>query len=252
MTQDIEYDLAHYDGGLTVHPEPRAKGTLAFTSSGRWELRFKGTRECVAGPISSYAFEADDLETGGCEVAMRQKGNRTEAAVFDLTDVSADAFLGELALRKEETAALNQPARTGAASRDPGIQRHSACGVAPRRRLPVMKPTIRDKAGNPLKIDVENGQLIYGSLWKRRALPLAGAHASVETDTDSRFTMTRIALMGPLALAAKKKTGAHYLVVEAPGEEPLLMAIDPKLGGAARKFALKLNYLAGTQHGRAS
>jgi hypothetical protein len=26
--------------------------------------------------------------------------------------------------------------------------------------------------------------LIYGSLWKRREMPLAGAHATVETDTD--------------------------------------------------------------------
>jgi hypothetical protein len=83
-------------------------------------------------------------------------------------------------------------------------------------------------------------------------MALTGAHATVESDTDSRFTMTRLALLGPLALAAKKKTGAHYLVVEVPGEEPLLLAIDPKLGAVARKFARKLNYLAGTQGVRAS
>ena len=50
-----------------------------------------------------------------------------------------------------------------------------------------------------------------------------------------------------LHFCGKKKTGAHYLVVEAPGEERVLMAIDPKLGAAARKFALKVDYLAGTQ-----
>lgn len=117
MAEDIEYDLAHYDGGLPFQSEPCAKGTLKLTSHGGWELRFKGTRKRVDGDIADYRFEADDLETGGCEVTMREKTKQLVAAVFDLTNVSADAFLGELALREEETAAIRRQRRVRAATR---------------------------------------------------------------------------------------------------------------------------------------
>jgi hypothetical protein len=74
MTEGMRYQLAHYDGGLPRHSEPRAKGTLTVTNSGRWESRFKGTRHGVDGDIASYAFQADDLDTGGCEVTIPREG----------------------------------------------------------------------------------------------------------------------------------------------------------------------------------
>ena len=113
MGENIKYDLAHYDGGLPGLPESRGVGTLTLTSDGKLELRFKGTRKRIGGVIATYRFEADDLDNGGCEVTIREKDNPSVAAVFDLTDVSADAFLGELALRGEETAALAREQRAG-------------------------------------------------------------------------------------------------------------------------------------------
>lgn len=52
---------------------------------------------------------------------MRDKSNQIVAAVFDLTNVSADSFLGELALREEERAANRWHRRAGTAtgSREP-------------------------------------------------------------------------------------------------------------------------------------
>lgn len=117
MAENVKYDLAHYDGGLLAQSEPHADGTLTLTSDGRLELRFKGTRKLFDGALTSYGFEVDDLDSGGCEVTMREKSNPHVAAVFDLTNVSADAFLGELALREEEAAAATRQARAGAGTR---------------------------------------------------------------------------------------------------------------------------------------
>lgn len=124
MAEDITYDLAHYDGGLPGEPEPRAKGTLTLRGDGEWELRFKGTLRRLDGDIAAYRFEADDLESGGCEVTMRDRSDAPVAAVFDLTNVSSDAFLGELALREEEKAATRRHRRGVAAARSRELVGH--------------------------------------------------------------------------------------------------------------------------------
>ena len=86
------------------------------------------------------------------------------------------------------------------------------------------------------------------SLWARLSLPsCSGFLPCVEMVGPTSLRWSLVWAEDRLHFCAKKKTGAHYLVVEAPGEERVLMAIDPKLGAAARKFALKVDYLAGTQ-----
>ena len=56
----MEYELAYYDGGITVPPDPHSKGTLRLIDS-EFELRFKRTKGRVRGSLSEFSFEAEDL-----------------------------------------------------------------------------------------------------------------------------------------------------------------------------------------------
>lgn len=101
LAHRIEYELAHYDGGIQVPPVPRSNGRLTLVGS-EFELRFKGSKERVRGSVSEFSFEAEDLDDGGCEVTVRQKTDPSVVGVFDLTNASADEFLGEIALREDD------------------------------------------------------------------------------------------------------------------------------------------------------
>lgn len=74
--------------------------------------------------------------------------------------------------------------------------------------------------------------------------PLAGATARLETsgDIEQRFTATRLAVMGPFALAFKKKNDKRtlYLTVEGDGFG-YLVEVKPKKEKAARAFVAKFN-----------
>ena len=74
--------------------------------------------------------------------------------------------------------------------------------------------------------------------------PVAGARASVDTDGEvvRRFTATRLMLLGPFALAFKKKKDRRglYLMVEGDGFA-FVAECDPKKGAHARKFAALIN-----------
>lgn len=80
--------------------------------------------------------------------------------------------------------------------------------------------------------------------YKRDGGPVAGARATVETDGEvvRRFTASRLLLMGPLALAFKKKKDKRglYLLVEGDGFA-FAAECDPKNGTKARKFAALIN-----------
>jgi uncharacterized protein UPF0547 len=101
MAQQTKFDIAHYDGGIHVPRAPHAKGTLTMLG-GHFELRCKGNKDWVHRSLSEFTFEADDLDAGGCEVTVRQKTDPSVVGVFDVTNASADVFLGEIALREDE------------------------------------------------------------------------------------------------------------------------------------------------------
>ena len=80
--------------------------------------------------------------------------------------------------------------------------------------------------------------------YRNESHSFAGTTAHVETagEIDSRFTATRLALMGPFALAFKKKKDKRelYLTVEGP-EFAWVIEIQPDLSASARKFAAELS-----------
>jgi len=74
--------------------------------------------------------------------------------------------------------------------------------------------------------------------------PIAGAVASIETagQINARFTATRIALLGPFALAFKKKKDKRelYLTIEGHGFG-MVLEVSPKKQQEARLFAARVN-----------
>ncbi len=72
---------------------------------------------------------------------------------------------------------------------------------------------------------------------------LDGVSARVESGADlqSRFTVTRLALLGPFALALKKKKGGEkYLTIEGP-DFVWALEVDRKKANEAMKFASRVN-----------
>lgn len=84
---------------------------------------------------------------------------------------------------------------------------------------------------------VLNGQIVG----RHGRGPLSGARATVENGAQvgRRFTMTRLALLGPFALAVPKQTGKLFLTIEA-GESAWIEEIRPRQEAAARQFAAAL------------
>jgi hypothetical protein len=99
---------------------------------------------------------------------------------------------------------------------------------------------LTDPSFMDLRVDRKDG-VVRTARSKHDGGPLAGARASVETGADlSRFTATRVALLGPFALAFKKKRQQAFLMVEGDGWA-LVREVDRKDGLAARKFAAAVN-----------
>jgi hypothetical protein len=68
-----------------------------------------------------------------------------------------------------------------------------------------------------------------------------GARAEVSFgDAGDRFTMSRLALLGPFALAAKKKTGHGFLIIESPDFQ-WAIPFPPKRMASAYKFVAAFN-----------
>lgn len=80
--------------------------------------------------------------------------------------------------------------------------------------------------------------------YKKDGGAVAGARATVDTDGEivRRFTASRLLLMGPFALAFKKKKDQRglYLIVEGDGFA-FVVDCNPKKGIEARKFAALIN-----------
>lgn len=80
--------------------------------------------------------------------------------------------------------------------------------------------------------------------YKGQSGPVVGSHAEVTGDsTDTRFTATRFLLLGPLALAAKKKTGEVWLIVQGENLD-IAVKVDAKQKKYAMQFAALFNQAA--------
>lgn len=92
-------------------------------------------------------------------------------------------------------------------------------------------------------VAIKGDQITY----KRESMPLAGAHATVDTagSIDRRLSATRVVLTGGLGLFWKKKQDNRevYLLIEGEGNA-FVVKVDPDDGEAARKFAAKINVAA--------
>jgi hypothetical protein len=80
--------------------------------------------------------------------------------------------------------------------------------------------------------------------YKREAVPIEGARASVDTSgaIDKRVTATRLLLTGPFAFGLRKKKDdrALFLLIEGGGSA-FVVDVDPKKEKKAREFAAKVN-----------
>ena len=92
-------------------------------------------------------------------------------------------------------------------------------------------------------LDPRSGTISY----KGQGGQVGGAQARVETagEVSQRFTATRLALLGPFALAFRNKKDNRelYLTVEGPGYG-FVIEINPKKGIEARQFAAAVNAAA--------
>jgi hypothetical protein len=94
-----------------------------------------------------------------------------------------------------------------------------------------------------IRIDHEHGTVRQGD----QTIPLAGAHATVETSgqIDKRVTMTRFILTGLLAFAIRKKKDDRQLYVTVEGDTGMLLAkVHPRREKEARQFCARLNTAA--------
>jgi hypothetical protein len=94
-----------------------------------------------------------------------------------------------------------------------------------------------------LDIDTTSGEaIINGQRW-----PLRGSHATVETTGQirSRYTLTRFLLLGPFALAFKKKIDERktYVTLTTVAGE-VVAVLDGKAELAVRVYASQLNTAA--------
>lgn len=94
--------------------------------------------------------------------------------------------------------------------------------------------------GKSLRID--GNKILFGT----EAKPLAGVTASLEdgSELQSRVTLTRMALAGPLAFAMKKKSGGEKYVVINGDNFSWSVEVNAKRVAAAVKFVNKVNEIA--------
>jgi hypothetical protein len=73
-------------------------------------------------------------------------------------------------------------------------------------------------------------------------VPVHGATVTVDHgERAQRITATRVALIGPFALLAKKDTTRLFITIEGTDGAAMLLECPAKKEGAARKFAVLVN-----------
>lgn len=104
------------------------------------------------------------------------------------------------------------------------------------------------------RLDKRNGEIVgppeRGRLRPQR-IPVAGAVATLDDGGQAKkTTLTRVALLGPLALAAKKDRGKLYLTV-INGEHYLVEEIPRKQAKKAHELVAAINAASGAAKGEA-
>lgn len=110
---------------------------------------------------------------------------------------------------------------------------------------------LRDWAAKAPKASFNNCYLYshgisYPAASYDKAHPIAGVSASLEAGSalESRTTLTRWAIAGPMALAMKKKSGGEwFLMIDGPDFQWAIEVARDKVA-KAREFAMKVNTLA--------
>ena len=96
MKKRVEFKMANYDGGLTFHSTPEARGKLVLVPGGKWELHYGGRLvlrdRWMHGSIQRYPFEVTATGTTSCHVTMRDKLNTALMASFDLPNTSSSTL----------------------------------------------------------------------------------------------------------------------------------------------------------------
>jgi hypothetical protein len=140
----------------------------------------------------------------------------------------------------------NDPARRAerdarkAAKRAARDARKAAQRAARDAEREILRPYRSLNATVPLGVRMVAHNGAAAVRYGRTTIPLAGAQAQMLDQTGSRLTMTRIAMLGPLALAAKKKTGHATLVVAGRSGE----SFSHKVNDAGKAFAFVTSFNA--------
>lgn len=163
-----------------------------------------------------------EYEAKEAELQKRSDAIKAERAARNAVNTERDAELAELAERNEAAQAANTRAQ---AEKDL-----------------AKKPRYLKDSASGFGITVKDGEVRH----KRDRGSLVGLSARVETagEIRSRFTVTRLALLGTYGLALKKKKDKRelYITVEGAGFA-FVVELDPDKGKKARQFAAELTAL---------
>lgn len=90
--QPAKFRIANYDGGLSPHPSPEAKGDLTLNPDGKWYLVFANSRGSIYAPARRYALQVTPTGPSSCHATVRDRQDPSVRATFDLPKTSATVF----------------------------------------------------------------------------------------------------------------------------------------------------------------
>ncbi|GAA2245090.1 MULTISPECIES: hypothetical protein [Kitasatospora] len=86
-----------------------------------------------------------------------------------------------------------------------------------------------------------DGNLTAVQGWKTWRTPVAGASVQTLDNTGKRITITRLALIGPFALAARKKTGELTVVLVGADGDTATVKVKPGKAQDVAAWAIAFN-----------
>lgn len=98
----------------------------------------------------------------------------------------------------------------------------------------------RPPSGSLLRIS-SSGELCAPSGWRTWKAPAIEVTVQTVDNTGKRVTATRVALMGPLALAAKKRSGKVSVVLTRADGDTLVHDVPAKLAEKVLTWAVAFN-----------
>ena len=131
MTNQFQFKLVNYDGGLPFSPKPRGKGKLILRADGKWELQFppesfEVAGRCCWGSFSRYPLSVTSTGPLSCRVTINDRADPGLAASFQLPSTSAAQLLEAITLRPPGNAHDNAEAAVQVAQGAPDAPRQKA------------------------------------------------------------------------------------------------------------------------------